>query len=205
MYDELAVKQLQVSSSCKQRIHVKCGEYVEEVLLCTLCKRKNDINSQREGAKVRLQVQAERMLTLSNAKLPPITVGQNVMVGVPDVDRGRLAPRSVLTVVLDVDSSGMYRLGSKEGIIDRLYARNEITAAHSDFITPADIPSTSISLRSASVRSSGSQQGFVHCACQRYCIDKKCKCRRTGVLCNSKCHNNSACKNKQLRFHRFFL
>jgi hypothetical protein len=183
-------------SSCNRCIHVQCGEYADEVLICTLCKRKNNINSQREGAKKGLQEQAERMLKLSNAKLPPIAVGQNVVVRVPDVDRGRLAPRSILAVVIDVNASGMYRLGTKEGNIDRLYARNEITAADSDFITFADVPATSISLRSASVISSGSQQGFVHCTCQRYCIDKKCKCKKSGVLCNSKCHNNSACKNK---------
>lgn len=54
------------------------------------------------------QEQAERTLKLSNAERPPIAVGQNVVVRVADVDRGRLATRSDLAVVVDVNSSGMY-------------------------------------------------------------------------------------------------
>jgi hypothetical protein len=50
---------------------------------------------------------------------------KNVVVRVPDVDRGRLAPRSVLAVVVDVNFSDMYEMGTKEGNIDRLYARSD--------------------------------------------------------------------------------
>ncbi|XP_030750306.1 uncharacterized protein LOC115878088 [Sitophilus oryzae] len=42
------------------------------------------------------------MIALSNSKLPPIDVGRTVIVRVPDVDRGRLAPRNVLAVVNSV-------------------------------------------------------------------------------------------------------
>ena len=95
------------------------------------------------------------------------------MVRVLDLDRGRLATRNVLAVVIDVNSSGIYLLGMKDGILERLYAHNEFTTADNNFIEAHDVPSSSLSLRSASMITSGSKQGFVSCHCKRYCIDKK--------------------------------
>jgi len=130
------------------------------------------------------------MVSLSNSRLPAVDIGTNFVVRVPDLDRGRLAPRNVLAVVVDVNSSGLYLLGTKEGQLERLCARNEFTTADSNFIEAHDVPSSSLSLWSASVIMSGSKQGFVSCHCKRYCIDKKGKCR-------SKCHSNSSCKYKR--------
>jgi len=137
------------------------------------------------------------MISLSNLRLPAVDIGSNVVVRVPDLDRGRLAPRNVLAVVVGVNSSGLYLLGTKEGLIERLYARNEFTTADNNFIEAHDVPSSSLSLRSSSRIKCGSKQGFVSCHCKRYCIDKKCKCRSKNMKCNSKCHSNGSCKNKR--------
>ena len=111
-------------------------------------------------------------------------------------DRGRLTHRNVLTVVVDVSSSGLYLLGTKEGLLERLYGHNEFTTADNNFIKAHDVPSSSLSLQSAPTITSGSKQGFVSCHCKRYCIDKKCKCRSKNMKCNSKCHSNSSRINK---------
>jgi len=136
------------------------------------------------------------MVSLSNSGLPVVDIGTNVVVRVPDLVRGRLAPRNVLAVVVDVSSSGLYLLGTKEGLLERLYARNEFTTADNNFIEAHDVPSSSLSLRSASMITSGSKQGSVSCHCKRYCIDKKRKCLSKNIKCNSMCHSNSSCKNK---------
>jgi hypothetical protein len=136
------------------------------------------------------------MVSLSNSRLPAVDIGTNVVVRVPDLDRGRLGPRNVLAVVVNVSSSGLYLLGTKEGILERLYARNELTTADNNFIEAHNVTSSSLSLRSASMITSGSKQGFVTCQCMRYCIDKKCKCRSKNMEYNSKCHSNSSFKNK---------
>ena len=68
------------------------------------------------------------------------------MVRVPDLDRGRLAPRNVLAVVVDVNSSGLYLLGTKEGLLERLYARSEFTTADNKFIEAQDVPLSSLPL-----------------------------------------------------------
>jgi len=49
------------------------------------------------------------------------------VIRVPGLDRGRLAARNV-AVNVDVNSSGLYLLDTKEGQLERLYAHNEITA-----------------------------------------------------------------------------
>jgi len=51
------------------------------------------------------------MISLSNSQLAPVSIGKTVVVRVPDVDRGRLAPRNVLAVVLSVNDLGLYQLG----------------------------------------------------------------------------------------------
>jgi hypothetical protein len=85
------------------------------------------------------------------------------VVRVPDVDLGRLAPRNILAVVVDVNSSGLYQLGTKERLLEQLVAHSEFTTADNDFIDAHDVPSNSLFLRSASMITSGSKQEFVSC------------------------------------------
>ena len=138
----------------------------------------------------------KKIVSLSKSRLPAVDIGTNVVVRVPDLDRGRLVPRNVLAVVADVRSSGFYLSGTKAGQLVRLCARTEFTAADNISIEAQDVPSSSLSLGLASMIRSGGKQGFVRCRCKRYCIDIKYKCRSKDTKCNSKCHYNSSCKSK---------
>ena len=135
------------------------------------------------------------MVSLSNSRRPALNTGTNVVVRVPDVDRGRVAPRNVLAFVVYVYSSGLHLPGTKKGLLERLYARSEFTAACNNFIDANDVPSAALSLRSASVMMSGRNR-FLSCNCKRYCINKKCRCCSESIKYNSECHSNSSCKNK---------
>jgi len=110
-------------SACDQFVHAVCGSYKEDsegfglTITCNLCVRKNRINTEREGAKSGQEQQAQRMVSLSNSRLPAVGIGTNVVIRVPDLDRGRLAPRNVLAVVVDINTSGLYLLGTKEGLL----------------------------------------------------------------------------------------
>ena len=158
-----------------------------------LCKEDSNLHWARR-CKIWSGTASSKMVFLSNSRLPAVNTGTNVVVRVPDVDRGRLAPRNALAVIIDVSSSGLYLLGTKKGLLEQLYARNEFTTA-GNFIDAYDVPSTSLSLWSASVMTSGSKQGFLSCNCKRYRINKKCKCHSKSIKCNSKCRSNSSCKN----------
>jgi len=154
-------------SVCYQFVHAVCGSYREDsegfglTVSCNLSVRKNRIKIEREGAKSGQEQQAQKMVSLSNSRLPAVDIGTNVVIRVPDLDRGRLAPRNVLAVIVDVNSSGLYLLGTKEGQLERLYACNEFTTADNNFIEAHDVPSSSLSLRSASMITSEGKQGFV--------------------------------------------
>ncbi|CAF1560471.1 unnamed protein product, partial [Rotaria sordida] len=39
-------------------------------------------------------------------------------------------------------------------------------------------------------------QGLLKCFCKGQCTTKRCKCKQSNVLCNSRCHNSTTCKNK---------
>jgi hypothetical protein len=86
-------------SVCDQVFHAACGGYREESkgfgqnVTCNLCVRKNRTNIQWEGAKSGQKQQSHKMDSLSNSRLPAFDIGTKVVVRVPDVDRGRLAPK----------------------------------------------------------------------------------------------------------------
>ena len=104
-----------------------------------LCVRKNGINIQRDGAKSGQEQRTQKMVSFSNSRLPAVDIVTNVVVKVPGLERGRLAPRNVLAVVVAVSTSGLYLLGTKEGLLERLYARSEFIAAD-NFIEAHDVP-----------------------------------------------------------------
>ncbi|KAK2580369.1 hypothetical protein KPH14_001001 [Odynerus spinipes] len=90
-------------SGCQQYVYIICGESDEnnenfgQNVTCKLCIRKKNINVERE-----------------------------FVVRVPDVDRGRTAPRNILAVVAGINASGLYELGTKEGHLDRLYGSERV-------------------------------------------------------------------------------
>ena len=52
-------------------------------------------------------------------------MGCSVRVAVPDVDRSKTDPRNLLGVVLGAEN-GFYRIGTREGVLEHLYSRNQI-------------------------------------------------------------------------------
>ena len=101
-------------------------------------------------------------------------------------------------VVLNVDDdSGMFKLGTKSGILEHSYARNTFTVLQEKFLSSADVPIGSVSLRKAAIADSiGPGIGGVHCNCTGMCENGKCKCFGMKIKCNSKCHKSKTCGNK---------
>nr|CAI5819071.1 unnamed protein product [Callosobruchus analis]CAI5864013.1 unnamed protein product [Callosobruchus analis]CAI5864580.1 unnamed protein product [Callosobruchus analis] len=64
------------------------------------------------------------MLQQSSSKFSKIEIGQNVLVKIPDVDRGRLAPPNIFAVTLS-EKDGLYQFSTSTGVLEKLYARNE--------------------------------------------------------------------------------
>lgn len=150
----------------------------------------------REAARENLEIQAKKMKKMSNDKFPDAQVGQNVRVKVPDVDRSKIDPKSIIAVIIKKEDE-LYQLGTKSGIIKSLYSRNQFTLCSEIFISLEDVKHEEISLRSVvSKQSLVGGQGFKKCSCLKKCTTKKCLCRAANMKCNSKCHSSQPCSNK---------
>ncbi|KAF0733682.1 Uncharacterized protein FWK35_00030433 [Aphis craccivora] len=104
----------------------------------------------RVAARMGLELQAERMLRSSRQKFTPAKPGDTVRIRVPDVDRGRMDPQNKLAVVVAVDNV-FYTLGTKEGVINQLYTRNQFAVCKEQILTHEEVATDqSVSLRKSS-------------------------------------------------------
>ena len=51
-------------------------------------------------------------------------IGDSVMIPLPDVDRSKAELRNVKGVVVEIDESGMYKLGTEHGLLNHLYTKS---------------------------------------------------------------------------------
>lgn len=63
------------------------------------------------------------MMTRSEKKFPAVDVGVNVVIRIPDVDKGKTDHPNLIGVVLEKTEHDLYRIGSKDGILEKLYCR----------------------------------------------------------------------------------
>lgn len=168
-----------------------------EMDLEVLTQRQAQIQENRETAREGQRDQANKMLQISAKKFAALEVGQNVRVFVADVDRAKCDARNILGIVTaKIDT--FYKIGTKSGHLPQLFARNQLEPTSETFIEMSDVPDHAVnSVRSVATEASVSGgQGHIHCNCKSTCQDKRCKCRREGRICNSRCHNSSNCTNK---------
>ncbi|KAL4100845.1 hypothetical protein QTP88_020874 [Uroleucon formosanum] len=100
----------------------------------SISKRKEKIFLNRELAITNLQVQAVKMLQTSKQKFQPAKVGETVRIRVPDVDRSKMDPQNILAVVLDIVDNDYIKLATKNGVINRLYTRNQFSVCKENLI-----------------------------------------------------------------------
>ena len=145
-----------------------------------------------------LEQQAKRMLTRSCRSLRTVNVGDNVAVPVSEFDRGKADPPNVIGVVLEMDETDGYTIGTRQGIIRGKLARNQFEFIQYKGLSPEDISSTVLSLREiVRAQSLCGGQGYRRCHCRsvKSCLSKRCSCLKAGVACNSACHNHRSCNN----------
>lgn len=173
------------------------AQVVDEEMNEKISTRINEIQNSRKEAHDGLIAQGVRMQTTSDNKHPKAEVGTTVRIPIPEVDRGRGDSRSILAVVTEATNDGFYRLGTEEGTISKYYCRSEFTPCPVNILNVAVPAGKEVSLRSvATANSTGHGQGFRKCSCQTKCTTKKCACRKSDLLCTSKCHKSLTCCNK---------
>ena len=122
--------------------------------------------------------------------------GDNVVIQIPLVDRGRGDPRNIMGVILDRNENDMYRIAVRTGILKGSYSRNQFDLCPHPLYSVNDFSTDKeIGLRQAVQQGSKcGGQGFSKCNCTQ--SGKQCKCFKAGLKCNSKCHASMTCPNK---------
>ncbi|KAF2902870.1 hypothetical protein ILUMI_03312 [Ignelater luminosus] len=147
---------------------------LEEELLRNNETRLTSINQHRPKSIRSLKKQAAEMLQQNCSKYSKVEIEQNVLVKIPDVDRGRLPPHNILAVGLS-EREDLYQFGTSPGVLEKLYARNEFQPSQTNTLASSYVPiDKKFSLPTVAAKESNSAQGFLKCNCRKQCGDKKC-------------------------------
>ena len=128
-----------------------------------------------------------KMKATSSKRFQKPTVGQNVRIQIPDIDRAKTDPRSIIDVITDIKDEEIYELGIKLGKLKALYTRNQFTLCEENFLSIEEVGPVEISVREVEFRK---------CNCSKKCTTKMCLCKSANLLCNSKCRSSQPCCKK---------
>uniref|UniRef100_A0A2S2QZI3 KRAB-A domain-containing protein 2 n=1 Tax=Sipha flava TaxID=143950 RepID=A0A2S2QZI3_9HEMI len=81
------------------------------------------IDAIRKKANANLEKQVTRMITRSENKFPAVEVGVNVVIRIPDVDKGKTDHPNIIGIVLEKTEYDLYRIGCKDRILEKFYCR----------------------------------------------------------------------------------
>lgn len=80
-----------------------------------ITKKNDKLLKERKLANTNFEKQDKKMNSFSNAKFLPAKEMSSVRIKIPDVDRGRGGPRSIIAVVINITEDGFYQLGNNYG------------------------------------------------------------------------------------------
>ena len=87
-------------------------------------------------------------------------------------------------------------LGTKAGTLNTRFSRNQFNLMNQKFLTTADVPEdVTLCERSCSSPQQRGRTRIFQVPLPNCLSDKKCKCIRDSVKCNSRCHKNCSCQN----------
>ena len=74
-----------------------------------------------EAAREGLEEQAKKMNATSSKEFQKSTLGQHIRIKIPDIDRSKMDPRSIIAVITDIKDEEFYELATKVGKPKALY------------------------------------------------------------------------------------
>jgi hypothetical protein len=74
----------------------------------------------REVAREGLDEEEKKMVATSSKKFKKPTLGQNVRIKIPYIDKAKMDPRSIIAVITDIKEEGFYEICSKLGKLKAL-------------------------------------------------------------------------------------
>ena len=137
--------------------------------------------------------------TTSSTTLPPLPVprlNDCVTIRIPEVDRGgKMNAANLIGVVVGIeerDGHPLYEVATEHGRVNSLLSRNQFELSRRRDIIDLSLINTdeSKSIREMAAGSSSTKSSSSSIKCHCYsngCQNKRCLCRRKGVLCTEKC------------------
>ncbi|CAB0031176.1 unnamed protein product [Trichogramma brassicae] len=145
-------------------------------------KNNSNIFVDRKRAAEVSQHQAKRMKHRSDRLHKQVTIGDCVIVPIPEVDRAKCDLRNIKGVDLE-ENDGLYRIGTKNGVINKQYSKSEFDVCQQKFLQKSNVPTTALCLRTlATQQSHAGGQGYFKCSCRTYCKTKICICRKNNIV-----------------------
>ena len=112
--------------------------------------RTAQITKRRHEASMAQQEQAERMVKRRRVDLQVGTIGDNVAVPIPAVDRGRGDARNNFGVLVNKTDNDQYKIAVKGGLLNGHYSRNQFDLCPQHLLGLEDVcVDNSVSLREA--------------------------------------------------------
>ena len=147
-----------------------CSQMEGSDVVCQQCIRSANIRNERNMARINQEKQAERMVSETAKRFKPAALGDNVLVPIPDVDRGRTDFRNIPGVVTNVGTDGTYVIGTISGTLKQPYVRSQFIPTQAAMLNVTDVPEKEISLREVAQKQSlCHSQGFLKCQCNGSC------------------------------------
>jgi len=101
-------------------------------------------------------------------------------------------------VITEQKKKGLHKLGTKYGLLKGWFSSECLKKSTTQFLTTDQVDkNVEFSVREIIKKISGGQ-GFLSCSCKANnpCQSSRCACFKNNMQCNSRCHNQSSCKNK---------
>ena len=154
----------------------------------------------REMARQDLQIYTDKMVNQMNKgkkRIKEYQIGDLVRVAVPKIDRFSVDRPTLPCKIIKKTKNDKYELGTKFGIIEICYAASELEPLGTAAFPELDnIPSNKISIREAArLQSVGPVSGGI-CNYKNECNNNRCRCKKAGGNCSSRCHSGRSCQNK---------
>ncbi|CAF0900363.1 unnamed protein product [Brachionus calyciflorus] len=134
------------------------------------------------------------MRTRSKKYLPDVNIGDFVLLPIPDVDKGLTESPNLICPVIHNDCTHiLYELACEVGVFTEMFAGNSfdlVKDANLELNIRSDISVKGIR-QAVNELSIGGGQGMVKCNCTGQCMTNRCTCKKSNLLCNSRCHGSN--------------
>jgi len=87
------------------------------------------------------------MKATSSKKFQKPALGQNVRRKIPDIDRAKMDPRSIIAVITDIKDEEIYELATKLGKLKALYTRNQFSLRKENLLSFEEVGTEEINVR----------------------------------------------------------